>query len=67
MPLFEYKCKKCDYQFTELRKTCERDEALSCPTCKEGETKRIMSGFAFGGSGSSSGGGSSSPPSTGFT
>lgn len=69
MPLFEYNCEKCSHQFTELRKTSERDEALSCPLCKESGSKRSLSAVAASGSSAvpSGGGGSYSPPSGGFS
>ena len=62
MPLFEYNCAKCDHQFTELRKSSDRDEPLACPSCKASDSKRVVSGFAVSGGGTSSGGGGYSPP-----
>ena len=67
MPLYDYQCKSCEESFTELRKTSEKDEPIACPSCGHKETKRLVTGFAFGGGGSGGGAASYSPPTSGFS
>jgi putative FmdB family regulatory protein len=59
MPLYEYKCEKCQAVFSELRSISQRNDAISCPECG-GKAKVIISAFATGagtsGSGSTPGG-----------
>ncbi len=66
MPIFEYKCSKCDEQFDVMTSIAERDEQQACPSCEKGVGKRILSLFAspagrtsggLPGGGCSSGGG----------
>ncbi len=45
MPLYEYKCSKCNYKFEELRSISRATEDNTCPVCKA-PAKRIMSTFA---------------------
>lgn len=33
MPLYDYKCKQCNYEFEEVRKIAERYE-IKCPKCQ---------------------------------
>jgi putative FmdB family regulatory protein len=49
MPLYEYKCEKCEELFFELRRSSEREEPIACPDCG-GEGKIVFSTFAQGGS-----------------
>ena len=63
MPLYEYKCPKCNQKFEELRPISRATEDTPCPVCKS-PAKRIMSTFAAvsrdsGGMSSSIAGGSS--------
>lgn len=53
MPLYEYKCKKCNLVFAELRKISEREKEISCPECGA-DAEVLISGFAQA-SGSSNG------------
>jgi putative FmdB family regulatory protein len=53
MPLYEYKCEKCEELFFELRSSAEREEPIACPECG-GEGKIVFSTFASGGSSSDS-------------
>lgn len=40
MPLFEYRCPKCDHQFEQLVK---REEQPACPQCAESHVEKLMS------------------------
>ena len=54
MPLFDYGCRSCGEEFTELRKGSEKDDPLACPQCGAMDTQREVSAFAFGSSSGSS-------------
>lgn len=45
MPLYEFKCSKCNNKFEELRPLSRSAEDSDCPICKA-PAKRIMSVFA---------------------
>lgn len=45
MPLYEYKCSKCNQKIEELRPISRATEDTTCPVCKA-PAKRIMSTFA---------------------
>ncbi|MDX2470012.1 MAG: zinc ribbon domain-containing protein [SAR324 cluster bacterium] len=49
MPLFEYSCKSCSHNFTELRKIAEKDDDIKCPSCANSKATRTISTFSFGG------------------
>jgi len=52
MPTYEYKCKKCGYQFEEFQSMTD-PPLRRCPRCK-GKVKRLLgagAGFIFKGSG----------------
>ncbi len=42
MPIFEYRCTRCDHLFEELVQG-DRDKKVPCPKCGEGNTIRVMS------------------------
>lgn len=73
MPLYEYRCRKCNHQF-EIQQSFSDDALTVCPEC-EGDLRKVFNpvGIAFKGSGfykndsrsSSSSSSSSSTPSTG--
>ena len=46
MPLFEYKCPKCDHEFEELRRSDDRDLPAKCEKC-DGDAKRRISVTSF--------------------
>lgn len=46
MPLYDYKCTKCDYKFTLLRKVEEARKFGKCPNCGA-PGKRQLSTFSF--------------------
>lgn len=33
MPIYRYKCPKCNYSIKKIREIGERDEPLECPKC----------------------------------
>lgn len=42
MPIFEYRCSKCNKVFEELV-TGDRDKTFSCPFCGCKDTEKLMS------------------------
>ncbi|MCK4331041.1 MAG: zinc ribbon domain-containing protein [Dehalococcoidia bacterium] len=45
MPIYEYRCPKCNCQFELLRPISKADEGAPCPECKHA-ARRIFSRFA---------------------
>lgn len=43
MPLYEYRCRKCDHEFEQMRSLKDRDQDVSCPKCGEPEPERRIS------------------------
>lgn len=64
MPIYEYKCGKCDHKFEALQKVGEDGKELKCSECGADNPTRVFSTFA---SGDSSVKPSSSCSSTGFS
>ncbi|MGB2804368.1 MAG: zinc ribbon domain-containing protein [Candidatus Zixiibacteriota bacterium] len=64
MPIYEYKCGKCDHKFEALQKVGEDGKELKCPKCGADYPTKIFSTFASGDSSAKS---SSSCSSTGFS
>ncbi|MDR2578864.1 MAG: zinc ribbon domain-containing protein [Chitinispirillales bacterium] len=58
MPIYEYKCDKCENFFEELVTGGDRDKNVPCPSCGSADTKKRVS--ATGGIVMK--GGSSAPP-----
>lgn len=50
MPIYEYRCLKCDEKFEAL--VFSGDDRVACPSCKGNRLERLMSacGFKSGGS-----------------
>lgn len=46
MPMYEYRCKKCEHKFEKLLRHSEREEPQACPKC-EGDTRRLVSRSSF--------------------
>ena len=44
MPLYEYRCKKCEKVFESFQKIGEKK--ASCPDCKSEDTERLLSSFS---------------------
>jgi putative FmdB family regulatory protein len=53
MPIYEYKCKKCNNQFSKL--VFSQDTKIECPSCKSEDCEKLISTISSS-SGSSSGG-----------
>ena len=41
MPIYEYRCKKCEERFELMRRLADRDKKKACPACKSRATERI--------------------------
>lgn len=55
MPIYEYKCLKCEKEFEEL--VSSHDELPLCPKCKSDKVEKLMSACAIQTDGASGGGG----------
>lgn len=47
MPLYEFRCLRCDARFEELVSASER---VACPRCDSAEVDKLMASFAVGSS-----------------
>lgn len=56
MPLFEFRCKKCNQVFEEFTFSSNvKIEEIVCPSCGEKDSEKMMSAFCSAGSSSNSG------------
>ncbi len=46
MPLFEYRCTKCNTKFEVLHKSSIKQEEVSCPGCHSADIKKLLSNFS---------------------
>ena len=46
MPIYEYRCRKCEKVFEKFQSVGEGGEELSCPSCGEKKPERIISSFS---------------------
>ena len=46
MPIYEYKCNKCEKIFEQLLFPSDGDGKFDCPSCGGGDTSKIMSAFS---------------------
>ena len=46
MPIYEFRCVRCDTEFEELCLSSSDVSSVSCPRCKGSENERLMSLFA---------------------
>jgi len=60
MPIYEFKCNKCENIFEQLVFASDGDISPACPSCGENDTYRQMSSFSCGSSGKGVGSGFSS-------
>jgi putative FmdB family regulatory protein len=42
MPIYEYRCKKCEKRFELMRRLAERDKQAKCSNCGSRATTRIL-------------------------
>jgi len=66
MPIYEYRCTRCDHDFEELVRLGTQDTEVPCPSCGEHHARRKVSTFAVRGSSSPAPSSSGCGPS-GFT
>ena len=43
MPIYEFKCTKCEEFFEVIVMGSEKDEAVTCPKCQSPEFERVVS------------------------
>jgi putative FmdB family regulatory protein len=46
MPIYEFKCKKCGNVFEFLCFRSADSDAVTCPSCGENKTEKLLSTFA---------------------
>jgi putative FmdB family regulatory protein len=54
MPIFEYRCNKCNNKFEILHKSSVNQQEIICPNCNSTENQKLFSTFASTGFSSSS-------------
>ncbi|WP_041274426.1 FmdB family zinc ribbon protein [Desulforamulus reducens] len=47
MPIYEFRCQKCDHRFQKLCSIGETGKNITCPACQSADPKRVMSGFTL--------------------
>jgi len=68
MPIYEFKCNKCEKIFEQLIFSSDEEENLACPSCgQRGVASRLMSSFSSGTMSSSGLASSCAPSSGGFS
>jgi len=45
MPIYEYRCRKCETIFEKIQKVEEGGKSLKCPYCGKGRPEKILSSF----------------------
>jgi putative FmdB family regulatory protein len=46
MPIYEFRCRKCDEVFERFMKVDEGGDSLKCPYCGEKKPEKILSSFS---------------------
>ncbi|GAG69346.1 unnamed protein product [marine sediment metagenome] len=46
MPIFEYKCKKCNKVFEKLILSSSSDDVITCPECGDKDVIKLFSNFS---------------------
>ncbi len=46
MPIYEYRCQKCEKVFEKYQKLDESGDSLKCPYCGEAKPEKILSSFS---------------------
>ncbi len=69
MPIYEFRCRKCEHTFETLASMNEDGSGLNCPECGEPKPEKLLSIFSASGTGSpaASGGGCGHSHSGGFS
>lgn len=65
MPIYEYRCKKCNHRFEELIRNETEAQSVKCPECGNKDIEKLMSSAGIQMNSSFSSSGSSSGSSTG--
>ena len=47
MPIYEYKCDKCNIRFSTLVRSWQETTLAACPKCGRKDTERTISSFAY--------------------
>ena len=54
MPIYEYRCTRCDTTFARLQRVGQGSDEVRCPNCESPDVERLLSTFASAGSASGS-------------
>lgn len=46
MPVFEYRCNKCNAKFDVLHKSSNSQEEVVCPRCNSKDSRKLLSAFS---------------------
>jgi putative FmdB family regulatory protein len=46
MPIYEYRCRKCEKLFERYQKMNEGGDSLTCPYCGEKRPEKVLSSFS---------------------
>ena len=46
MPIYEYRCRRCEKVFEKFQRIGEGGEKLACPYCGEKKPKKMISSFS---------------------
>ena len=46
MPIYEYRCKKCEKVFEVIQKVEEGGDSLKCPSCGQKGPEKVLSCFS---------------------
>lgn len=46
MPIYEYRCQKCEQVFEHLARSMNGESRVACPECGSSKTERMLSVFA---------------------
>jgi putative FmdB family regulatory protein len=49
MPIYEYRCSACGYEFEKMVRLSQAEQQQECPGCHSQDTRKMISNFAAGG------------------